>query len=90
MADFQDDFTLLALASTTHALFFNCLALSRNFGQPETGPTCHFCFRFLVIRRRTFQLKHKGGGVCFWTTGSQDNLVGLHTTDYPLRPGSYQ
>ena len=59
------------------APFFNCLFLSRNFGQPETGPTSHFRFCFPVIRRRTFQLKHEGGGVCLWITASQDNLVGL-------------
>ena len=46
--------------------------------------------RFPIIRRRTIQLKHEGGGVCLWTTVSQDHLVGFHPTDNPLRPESHQ
>ena len=74
--------------SSFPAPFFNCLildwigftigygvstALSTNFGQPETGPACRFCFCFLDIWKRTIQLKMR-----VWTTASQDTFVGFN------------
>ena len=48
----------------------------------------HCVFRSSGLR--TIQLKHEGGGVCLWTTVSQDHLVVFHPTDNPLRPESHQ
>ena len=55
--------------------FLQFFPQSTNFGQPETGPVCRFCFLFSVHKNKTHSAQTWGLGCFFWTTASQDNFV---------------